>query len=40
MLGRQNLSDFMPEGRGLLRTLAVTAVVVAYEAKAAKPNYN
>jgi len=30
----------MPRGRGLLRTLAIAAVIVAYKAKAAKPNYN
>jgi len=27
-------------GRGLLRTLAVVAVIVACKAEAAKPNYN
>jgi len=37
---RRSLSDFMLGGRGLLRALAVVAIVVAYKAKAAKPNYN
>jgi len=27
-------------GRGLLRTLAIVAIAVAYKAKAATPNYN
>jgi len=40
MLERRSLSDFILEGRGLLRILAIAAVVVAYKAKAAKPNYN
>jgi hypothetical protein len=39
-LGRQSLSDFILGGRGLLRTLAVAAVVVACKAEAAKPNCN
>ena len=37
---RQGLSNFILGGRGLPRTLAIVAVVVAYKAEAAKPNYN
>jgi hypothetical protein len=38
--GRRSLSNFILGGRGLLRILAIVAVVVAYKAKVAKPNYN
>jgi len=37
---RQGLSNFILGGRGLLRILAIVAIVVAYKAKAAKPNCN
>ena len=40
MLERQSLSDFTLEGRGLPRILAIVAVIGAYKAEAAKPNYN
>jgi len=40
MPGRRSSSDFMLRGKGSLRTLAIAAIVIAYKAKAAKPNYN
>ena len=40
ILKRQNSSDFILGGRGLLKTLAIAAVIIVYKTEAVKPNYN
>ena len=40
MLKRQNLSNFILKGRGLLKILTVITIIIVYKAKAVKLSYN